>query len=187
MMPVGPLMIEHRLIERLMPLIRGAVEAARRDGRIDPRFVAQVLDFVRTYADRCHHGKEEDILFRELDRKPLSRAHRAVMNELVEEHREGRKAVGELRLSLAAYERGDRAALGTIIDRLDWLAAFYPGHIRKEDADFFLPCMDYFNAAERGALLGEMREFDRKLIHDLYRDKLAEAGGGGDSLSTPSA
>lgn len=59
MMPVGPLMIEHRLIEKLMPQIREEVEGARRTGTIDPDFVEYALDFVRTYADRCHHGKEE--------------------------------------------------------------------------------------------------------------------------------
>jgi hemerythrin-like domain-containing protein len=167
-------MIEHRLIEKLMPRIGRATEAARREGRIDPSLVEFALDFIRTYADKCHHGKEEDILFRELDRKALAPDHRAVMDELVEEHRAGRKAVGELREAVKAYREGDAAALATVIERLEWLAAFYPAHIEKEDKRFFLPVMDYFSPEEREALVEEGREFDRKFIHEVYRARLAE-------------
>lgn len=174
MLPVGPLMIEHRLIEKLMPLLRRATEAARREGRIDPAFVEFALDFIRVYADKCHHGKEEDILFRALDRKALAPDHRAVMDELVEEHGVGRKAVGELREAVGAYRKGDAAALATVVGRLEWLADFYPVHIDKEDKRFFLPVMDYFSAEERDALIEEEAEFDRKFIHEVYRDRLAE-------------
>lgn len=187
-MPVGPLMVEHRLIEKLMPQIREAVESARRTGTIDHEFVEFALDFVRTYADRCHHGKEEDILFRELDHKPLERGLRKTMDELVEEHKTGRRIVGELRRAVEAYKRGEEGdageggggeggggegALGTIIEKLAFLAEFYPAHIRKEDEGFFLPCMDYFNPEEQAAMLEEEREFDCELVHKIYREKIA--------------
>ena len=175
MLPVGPLMMEHRLIEKLMPVIRAATAAARREGRIDPRLVAFVIDFIRTYADRCHHGKEEDILFRELDKKPLAPEHRAVIDELVAEHREGRRMVGELRAAAAAYEGGDGGELEAVVDRLEALAAFYPAHISKEDKVFFLPSMSYLSQEEREAMLEEEREFDREFIHELYRERMAEA------------
>jgi len=189
MMPVGPLMIEHRLIEKLMPQIREAVEGARRTGAIDPDFVEYALDFVRTYADRCHHGKEEDILFRELDRKPLPPGLRKTMDELVEEHKTGRRAVGELRRAVEAYKRGEEgergevgergdgaageAALAAVIEKLEFLAEFYPAHIRKEDEGFFLPCMDYFSPEEQAAPLKEEMEFDREFVHKIYRERIA--------------
>jgi hypothetical protein len=62
-----------------------------------------------------------------------------------------------------------------VLDRLEFLAALYPPHIRKEDSGFFIPSMDYFEAAEKEALIAEEREFDRKLIHELYRKKLETA------------
>ncbi|MGD9676204.1 MAG: hemerythrin domain-containing protein, partial [Candidatus Bipolaricaulia bacterium] len=68
----GPLMIEHRLIERMIALVSHAVAGIQSSGEVDPLFVDLAVDFIRTYADRTHHGKEEDILFRNLDRKGLS-------------------------------------------------------------------------------------------------------------------
>jgi len=194
MLPIGPLMAEHRIIEKLMAPIRQAVEAGRRDGRIDFRFVDLALDFIRTYADRCHHGKEEDILFKALEGKPLATEHRATLNELVEEHKMGRQKVRELREAAEAYRRGggdrggdgagegggdgggggsgDGDALLIILDRLEFLATFYPGHIQKEDHRFFLPVMDYFDDAEKAAMIEAEREFDMSLIHEIYKERV---------------
>ena len=176
MLPVGPLMEEHRIIERIVPLIRGAAEAARRDGRIDLRQVDLALDFIRTYADRCHHGKEEDILFAALERKPLTAAHRRTLAGLLAEHRRGRRAVREVAAAAESYRGGDQAALTVIIAGLEFLADLYPRHIKKEDQDFFLPVMDYFDQAEKEELIEAEREFDRGLIHAIYRDKVRRIG-----------
>lgn len=69
MMPVGPLMIEHRLIERMIEVIRKKIKIMRTEQAADTQFIEDAVEFIRIYADRCHHGKEEDILFRELDKK----------------------------------------------------------------------------------------------------------------------
>jgi aminoglycoside phosphotransferase family enzyme len=52
------------------------------------------------------------------------------------------------------------------------LVEFYPKHIEKEDRHFFLPIMDYFSKEEKEAMLHEEYEFDRVLIHDIYRDRV---------------
>ena len=66
MMPIAPLMIEHRLIERMVRRIGLERLKLQRGGELDAVFLLEAIDFMRAYADRCHHGKEEDILFNEL-------------------------------------------------------------------------------------------------------------------------
>ena len=176
MLPVGPLMVEHRLIEKMVPLILKEVAEARRLGRINLHFVDMAVDFIRSYADQCHHGKEEEILFRELSQKPLSPEHGRIMAELVEEHRLTRKTVGELIDAAADLKKGDGSALAAVTERLKGIAEFYPPHIEKEDKRFFLPVMDYFSATEREALLREESDFDKNFVHRLYKDKLSAAG-----------
>jgi hemerythrin-like domain-containing protein len=56
------------------------------------------VEFFHFYADKLHHGKEEDILFRTLDDKDLSLKHRGVMEELIEDHKWGRKTVERLEM-----------------------------------------------------------------------------------------
>jgi len=171
MMPIGPLMIEHRLIERMIEVMKRQLKRWEREGKADPSFIETAVDFIRTYADRCHHGKEEDILFRELSEKPTSSDHTRIM----EEHSWGRETTGRLVEANEAYRNGDAEAVSTILECVKALVEFYPKHIEKEDRYFFLPIMDYFSKEEKDAMLKEEYEFDRVLIHEIYRDKATKA------------
>ena len=77
----GPLMIEHRLIERMLVVIRNVVSEIISKKKVDPVFVDKIVDFIRVYADRTHHGKEEDILFRKLKNKQLVEKDQQVIEE----------------------------------------------------------------------------------------------------------
>jgi hemerythrin-like domain-containing protein len=169
MMPIGPLMIEHRLIERMVGLLKEEVRTIGEKNEVHLELIDSAVDFFRTYADRCHHGKEEDILFRDLAKKKLSPEHKRIMDELIQEHIFGRETVGKLFGAKERYGKGDRDALNEIIGILKKLVEFYPAHIEKEDQHFFMPCMEYFSTGERDVMLQECWVFDKKLIHEKYR------------------
>jgi hemerythrin-like domain-containing protein len=170
MMPIGPLMIEHRLIERMIEVLKRQLRLWEGGRKADPSFIETAVDFIKTYADRCHHGKEEGILFRDLSKKPISEDHTRIVKELVEEHVWARKTTGRLVEANEAYRKGDAGEVPTILDCVKSLVEFYPKHIEKEDRHFFLPVMDYFSKDEKDAMLDEEYEFDRVLIHEIYRD-----------------
>lgn len=176
MLPIGPLMTEHRLIERMMALIRQELDRIESNVAVDPEFafvdpdfIDTAVDFLRTYADRCHHGKEEDLLFAGLAQKSLSPEHRRLMDELIADHVLARETTYKLLKAKDDYLREKPEALKNLLLHLRTLAEYYPGHIEKEDRHFFLPCMDYFTQAEKEEMLARMHEFDRQLIHEKYR------------------
>ncbi|MGZ3536305.1 MAG: hemerythrin domain-containing protein, partial [Thermodesulfobacteriota bacterium] len=111
MMPIGPLMIEHRLIERMIEVMREELLLIEKEKKVDAEFIEMAVDFIRSYADRCHHGKEEDILFRDLGAKKLSDDHRCTMDDLVEEHRFGRRVTARLVEANRRYVQGDQDSL----------------------------------------------------------------------------
>jgi len=86
MKPIGPLMREHRLIEHMVKILEKELIKIKETGKVDTNIILLGVDFFRTYADRAHHGKEEDILFRELEKKELIKEHKKIMNKLVEDH-----------------------------------------------------------------------------------------------------
>ena len=174
MIPIGPLMREHRLIEHMIGLMKSEVSKIAADKQADPVFIETAVDFFRTYADRCHHGKEEDILFAQLRGKNLSPDHERIMAELLEEHTIGREAVRHLLDANEKYKNGSIAALDRIGELLNYLVNFYPVHIVKEDKAFFYPCMEYFTKEELGTMLDQFWDFDRKLIHEKYSHTIAE-------------
>jgi hemerythrin-like domain-containing protein len=169
MQPRGPLMIEHRLIMRMISLMGKEVIKIRKNNVVNQQFINSVVDFIQTYADRTHHGKEEEILFRDLAKKQISDADNRIMNELIQEHIFGRVTTGELVKSADAYQKGDNAALPLIEKRLQKFIDFYPKHIEKEDKVFFPSSMTYFSDSEQQSMLYEFREFDGKMIHERYK------------------
>ncbi len=164
----GPLMIEHRLIERMLSALENVVTTIDDENTVNPVTIDLAVDFIRVYADRTHHGKEEDILFRDLKTKPLSEEDARIMNELIEEHVFGRETTQALVDANTRYRGGDPAALADIADKLRTLIDFYPKHIAKEDKVFFPAARAYFTDQEDQAMLAEFYTFDRKMIHEKY-------------------
>jgi hemerythrin-like domain-containing protein len=165
----GPLMIEHRLIERMISLIKNTLSQIEVNQKVDPVFIDTVVDFIRMYADRTHHGKEEDILFRKLSSRRLASEDQRIMGELIEEHVFGRQTTKGLVEANRRYRNGDRSSLADITGRLQTLVEFYPKHIEKEDEIFFPASRAYFTDEEDQAMLAEFWEFDRLMIHEKYR------------------
>lgn len=189
MQPIGPLMHEHRLIERAVAVLGREMNRIRNSGELNPRILDHFVDFFRTYADLCHHGKEESVLFRELEKKPLTQEHKHMMDELIQEHVRGRQLVKALDRANREYvvaPRGETVQI--IISTMNTLTNFYPQHIKKEDKQFFYPVMGYFDQEEMNAMLREYEQVEVQLLHEKYRDMVAfweespksEPGAGGE-------
>ncbi|MBI2869507.1 MAG: hemerythrin domain-containing protein [Chloroflexi bacterium] len=167
MKPIGPLMWEHRLIERVIALMRRELGAIR-EGGLDLPLIDGALDFFKTYAETLHFGKEESILFASLQKKQMSPELARTMDELVEEHgrlAEQTRRMAALRLSL---DSGGRPA--EIIGPLETVVELYPSHMEKEDKRFFFPCLDYLSQPEQDRMLAAFQDFDARLLHERYRE-----------------
>jgi len=174
MKPRGPLMMEHRLIEKMLKAVEEEIARIGNGKKLDPVFIDSVVDFIMTYADRTHHGKEEDILFRDLEKKKMSARDDSMMRELIDEHKFARRIVGELVDAKKKYVNGDASALGIMIDRIKVLTGFYPEHIKKEDKVFFPDTEKYFSGPELEKMLDEFWSFDREMIHEKYKKFVQE-------------
>jgi len=168
MKPIGILMWEHRLIERVIGLFPEQITRIGQTERVDTAFIQTAVDFIRTYADRTHHGKEEDILFKQMEGKEMSPEHRKIMVDLINEHVYARNLVKKLVDANNRYILGEDT-VEEIAQQLKYLAQFYPAHIKKEDTDFFHQSMDYFSKEELDEMMCEFQEFDRRMIHEKYR------------------
>lgn len=181
MLPIAPLMIEHRLIGKMIRLmtqetdrLKGNMAVSPDFAFVEPRFLNAAVDFLRTYADQVHHGKEEDILFAALKSKPLTPEHLATMQQLMQDHVQGREITARLVAAQKKVLQGETAALDDLLASLTALVHFYPRHIATEDQDFFLPVMAYFSPGEKEAMLARMHDFDRTVIHRKYEKVVAD-------------
>ena len=180
MLPIGPLMKEHRKIERMVALITNEADRLVADEAAEPdaEFIFDALMFMREYADECHHGKEEQILFRELEDREISEEHQKILDRLLEEHERGRELTASLEDATERWEGGEHEARGEIIEALGGMADLYPDHIATEDDDFFMPVMDYFSDQEKEDMIEDMWDFDHDLFTALYEGCIVEHEAG---------
>jgi hemerythrin-like domain-containing protein len=167
-LPISALMQEHRLIEKMVPPIRKELLKIEETAVVNSRFIDLTVEFIRKYADHCHHGKEEGILFKELFVKPLSSEHATMVKVLIDEHVYSRKTTSNLEKANESYRNGNQEAIKDVRRFLSDLAEFYPKHIEKEDKSFFYPAMEYFSQPEQDVMLNAFWDFDRRLIHENY-------------------
>lgn len=129
MSPTDILKQEHRVIEPVLACL--TVLADRADaGRLDPADARQALDFLQVFADRCHHGKEEDHLFPRLEARGFSR-ERGPTGVMLHEHELGRQAIRAMLTALDAGRPADFARPARDYARL------LQDHIAKEDHCLF--------------------------------------------------
>jgi hemerythrin-like domain-containing protein len=169
MKPRGPLMTEHRLIEKMLLVVKQKVSEAGKNNHIDGVFVDTMVDFIKVYADRTHHGKEEEILFKELVKKKMNQQDTTMLEELINDHKQARNKVKSIVEAKDKYLQGDTKSLETILHTMKWLIDFYPIHILKEDKEFFPNTEAYFSKEELDRMLEDFREFDRNMIHEKYQ------------------
>ena len=130
---IEQLMNDHRIIERVCDALVGFADEARRKQATDKEELRRFVTFLREFADGCHHGKEEDILFRRMTENgfPSNGGPIAVM---LMEHDEGRGLIKAL--SQKADQEGPWTAddLQTVADAAAQYSGLLHQHIHKEDA-----------------------------------------------------
>lgn len=62
MRPTEELVNEHNAIKRMLRVLEAVAAKLDAGTEVDPDDLEQMVDFIRGFADRCHHGKEEDLL-----------------------------------------------------------------------------------------------------------------------------
>ena len=64
---------KHRVIERMLAVLEAADAKVEAGEELPKRFFSRMTDFIRNFADRCHHGKEEDNLFPAMEKRGIPR------------------------------------------------------------------------------------------------------------------
>ena len=174
MLPVEVLISEHKIILKMIEVLRKQQNKIAESGKVEPAFVSVVVDFFRTYADRFHHGKEEGTLFNALSRRGLSDSEAQIMRDLMLEHAQSRRTVTNLEGLNVRYINGEKQLVKDIASGFSFLVDLYPAHIEKEDKHFFFPSMKYFSTQEQEEMLHAFEEFNRGFTDRRY-EQIVEA------------
>lgn len=123
---------EHRLILRMIALLEKNAPRTAAGEYLNWQFYLDGIDFIRQYADRFHHAKEEDVLFKALVENGMPKENSPVAAMLME-HDHGRNFVRNMEAAVREARAGRTDVYGAIAENALGYAALLRDHIGKED------------------------------------------------------
>ena len=133
---IAALMHEHEIILKAVSGLQRMSTALRRRQEVEIAALRDGVEFMRTFADRCHHAKEEDLLFPALVAAGLP-ANMGPIAAMKAEHAEARACVAKLAAAVDAYGSRDASGALRIVAAVDCIESLYPQHIAKENNVLF--------------------------------------------------
>ncbi len=165
MRPTEVLMEEHELIKRAIRLLEKADARLRGGDDAVVEAYPPLVDFIRHFADECHHEKEEDILFNALEEHGVPREN-SPLGVMLDEHEQGRRFVRRLSAATDEFLNGNKGEREAIISNAEGYAELLKAHIFKEDRVLY-PMADKV-----------LPEPEQKRIGAQFNEIEAEAGPG---------
>jgi hemerythrin-like domain-containing protein len=168
---------EHQIILRMIKILKVASEKLEAGQQIDIDVFRKAVEFIQTFADRCHHGKEQDTLFPFMAQRGFSTTDGPIAVMLME-HEQGRRYVKGLSEALNRYESGDKDAHQAITQNALGYAELLEQHIYKED-NILYPMGDrVLTPNDNRELLEKFEKIENEIIgkgkHEHYLNMISE-------------
>ena len=160
MTPTQIMEAEHRLIETVVKALSGVAAAIEKGQQADVALLETVGEFLRVYADKLHHGKEETLFFPMLVKRGVP-PQGCPIGGLNHEHAQGRALVQALAEQAPAYAQDKPGAKESLLETLRGIQNLYQNHIWKEDAMVFPMADQVLTAADQTELCEKFAEVDR--------------------------
>ena len=168
---------EHRAIKMMLRILEAISKRVKKGGPIPKARLENVMEFVKVFVDKCHHGKEEELLFPAMEEEGVSREGSPIAVMLAE-HDMGR---GYVKAMSEAVSSGDSKKF---VENAEKYIQLLEQHIDKEDnilymiADIRLPkdrqdeLIEEFDEMEKERMGIGTHEELHKLLHQLQREFL---------------
>ena len=159
---------DHANINRALGVIRNICLQLMQGGEVPDEDFREIIEFVREYADKHHHGKEEKFLFPVMVKKLGPVGDKLVTHGMLVEHDLGRADVLSLETALNEYKKNPRLELK--LDILSYAMAYahlLQLHIEKENSVVY-------PFAERGLSEEDFKEINEK--SQIFEDEQTAKG-----------
>jgi len=179
MKPTEELKKEHRVIEKVIGALEGMVGRAEISGKLDKADAESAIDFIRTFADKCHHAKEEDRLFPAMEANGFSpeAGPTAMMRH---EHEIGRAHVRAMDGAVKGASEGVIKDLKLFVQGALGYGSLLRNHIQKEDNMLYPMAEEALSASDMKKLEAEFEKVEGAMgvgVHHKYHalaENLAE-------------
>jgi len=175
--PTLDLVNEHSGIMLMLQIMNRVSQRLLARENVDKDDLEKIVEFLRNFADKCHHGKEEGILFPEIVRHSTQGF---LVNELLGEHKSGRDLIKGMVQSLESYEPGNSDAFHIAVNAHEYVTLLKE-HIEKENAVLFPQADKDLPLELQQEIVERFENLERDVIgagkHEEYHGWLKELEG----------
>ncbi len=171
------LMDEHRLIEHVLGALERRALSLQQGTAVRIEFFLDAVDFIRNFADGCHHRKEEGALFPAMIEAGIPKENSPIA-VMLGEHEQGRIFNRGMEKAAKAIQTGGTGDREDLIRNALGYVALLRQHIRKENEILFPMAERVIPPAAQGKLAAEFERIEREEtgagVHEKYH-AMAEA------------
>ena len=162
---------EHEIILMVLDAAEREIESIQGTGQVHRQNIEKMLDFFRSFADHCHHAKEEKHLFVKMKEKGMPDNSGPIFVMLTE-HNQGRSRLNAIAEVLGTASEGSASAIQTVIDNLSGYVELLRNHILKEDNILFPAADKMFTPEDQKELMVSFEKVEAEEIgvgiHEKY-------------------
>lgn len=165
---------EHVYIKKVLAGIRKQCISIVNGGKVDAEIFTQIIDFVRSFADKYHHQKEENHLFDVMADELAKDIGTGPIQGMLTEHDFGRAYIYELEQALMKYKKGDMDAKVDIVGNAMGYVQMLSKHIEKEDTAIFSLAERRLDESIQNKLDNAFKAIESKEENKRIRNKYIE-------------
>lgn len=165
------LMEEHELILSVLDALEQGARKLGAGGAVPPQFFLDAADFIRNFADGCHHMKEEGVLFKTMVDRGFPEQHGPIAVMLAE-HEQGRDFTHDMGEAAQKLAGGDASASDAVVSAALGYVALLRQHIQKENQILFPMAANFIPESEHAAVVAGFEKVEREDtgagVHEKY-------------------
>lgn len=162
---------EHENVRRMLKVIRKICYRVLTNSEFDIDDFLKIIEFVRVYTDKLHHGKEEDILFATMEKELDRLARSGAIKGMYIEHDNGRLYMQNLEKGVAIFKAGDDEARLDIIANAICYADLLDRHIEKENTAMYTFAEKNLSEESKAFVEEESRKVDEQAIENGLQER----------------
>ena len=171
MKSIDIMVYEHQNIRRMLKVVREVSYRVITAGDYDLDDFMQIADFVKGYADKLHHGKEEDILFEAMNKEIQKLAKSGAITGMYIEHDQGRLFIANLLKGVEAFKGGDDHARLDIIANAIAYSDLLDRHIERENTALYKFAENMLSDETKSLVDADCEKVEEKALEEGIQKK----------------
>jgi hemerythrin-like domain-containing protein len=168
---------EHEGIKLMLNIMETICDDLEKGKQLDIIHYEKILEFIKGFIDKCHHGKEEDILFPELIGHGMSKEGGPIA-VMLHEHQLGRDYIKSLNSVLEEFKGGNKSGINIVILNSRSYIELLRNHIEKENNILFMMADRVLSDTEQSKIFDAFEKLEVEKIglgkHEEYHNLLKE-------------